>query len=214
MLRGRRERGSSSALPSTSLLIPPNPAIADPGSSTTARGGILLNPLNKDGSTSVSPQGRSSSLASSTSSRNTRGHAASVSSARRSTSLSSTSSSINSSSSSAGRSSGGNDEEAPSIDSASYASTRRSTSASSSSASPRLKFAPLPESGRIKRSNSITRESVPLSQGEHGDTVSSFSSLCPESSMSLTCILSCSFHSSSRVTLRATLSPSNYRCVI
>lgn len=158
MLRGRRERVSSSALPSTSLLIPPNPAIADPGSSPTARGGILLNPLSKDGTcrTTLSPppssQGRSSSLSSSTtssnrsaslSSQNSRAGYGYAASARRSTSLSSAAST--------GTSSNGGDDQSP--------SEGDDAASSSTTSSPRLKFAPLPESGRIRRSNSITRES-------------------------------------------------------
>ena len=160
MLRGRRERGSSTSggAPTSSLLIPPNPAVADPGSSPTSRGGILLNPLGSDGSPTTSLpsnhpstgsvasiSNRSSSLSSNTS-RNAGNGVARVYFAtrggRRSTSLSG--SSHHSSSSSGQRSPGSNsNEDALSV---------------SSSASPRLKFAPLPESGRIKRSNSITRE--------------------------------------------------------
>lgn len=149
MLRGRRERGSSSSsgVPTTSLLIPPNPAVSDPGSSPTSRGGILLNPLNKDGSptTALPPSHRSASLSSNTS-RNagSRGYFAAP---RRSASVSSAATS--NSSNSAGR---------PSLN-----SSNEDALSTTSSPSPRLKFAPLPESGRIKRSNSITREWAILS---------------------------------------------------
>lgn len=120
------EEGGSKPQRRASLLIPANPAFADPGSSPISRGGILLNPLGGPPPPPFSP-----SSATSTSSY-TSGSTSSLGSERgRGASAIGKRSSISSTGSDDGPGSG--------------------------TSSPRLKFAPLPVSGR-QRSSSITRE--------------------------------------------------------
>ena len=129
-------------LPSTSLLIPANPAIVDPGSPPVHRGGILLNPL------SGSSRSRSTSAASSNRSQSQGVYSGGSAITRTQTGASVASvASTSSSSNAADSSSHGSYEDVSSSDAGS--------SLGSSYKDAKLTFAPLPSSGR-QRSSSMT----------------------------------------------------------
>lgn len=158
LLRSPKKQATPLSLPdpSTSLLIPANPALVNPGSSPTSRGGILLNPLGADkdsgnhlrarspgggggGSRPGAGERKASWLSRSTSSFSSRTATTTTTTAESSSSV--RSSSVGSSSSSSDRNAG-------------TESTAGTSIAPAATPSPSLKFAPLPESGR-KRSSSI-----------------------------------------------------------
>lgn len=126
-----------------SLLIPANPALVNPGSSPTSRGGILLNPLggNKDSGSHLrgTSPGGGASASSSGGSRPARWLSRTASSMSSSTTATATSST----------------SDGTSVESSAATSVAPSNASSSS---PSLKFAPLPVSGR-KRSSSIACKS-------------------------------------------------------
>ena len=130
-----------------SLLIPANPALVNPGSSPTSRGGILLNPLGGDKDSGSHLRGTSPGG----------GGPAASGGSRPGRWLSRTTSSMSSSTTNTVTSSTSGSSQNTSVESTAATSVAPSNASSSS---PSLKFAPLPVSGR-KRSSSIACTSEP-----------------------------------------------------